>query len=253
MVFAYSNSEYLAAGAFTGALGRVAGENVATSPYNYTLGNLSAGTNYNLILAAGSFAITAKDVTITPTSGQSKIFGAADPVFAYGNSESLAAGAFTGALGRVAGENVYTSPYNYTLGNLSAGTNYNLILAAGSFAITAKDVTITPTSGQSKIYGAADPVFAYSNSESLAAGAFTGALGRVAGENVATSPYNYTLGNLSAGTNYNLILAAGSFAITAKDVTITPTSGQSKIYGAADPVFAYSNSESLAAGAFAGT
>jgi hypothetical protein len=253
--FTFSNNASLAASAFTGALGRVAGENVADGPYAYTLGNLSAGTNYSLSLGgSNTFAITAKPVVITADAGQSKVFGAADPAFTFSNNASLAASAFTGALGRVAGENVADGPYAYTLGNLSAGTNYSLSLGgSNTFAITAKPVVITADAGQSKVFGAADPAFTFSNNASLAASAFTGALGRVAGENVADGPYAYTLGNLSAGTNYSLSLGgSNTFAITAKPVVITADAGQSKVFGAADPAFTFSNNASLAASAFTG-
>src|SRR5207249_1001585 len=122
---------------FTGALSRNAGENVGN--YAISLGTLSAGSNYSLSLAPATFEITAKAVTITPTSGQSKIFGAADPTLTYTNSEGLLAASFTGALSRNAGENV--GNYAITLGTLSAGSNYSLSLAPASFEITAKAVT----------------------------------------------------------------------------------------------------------------
>jgi hypothetical protein len=60
--------------------------------------------NYNAATSVSqTFTIAAKPVTITPNSGQSKVFGAADPTFTFTNNGSLAAGAFTGALSRVAG------------------------------------------------------------------------------------------------------------------------------------------------------
>src|SRR5207244_304300 len=98
--------------------------------------------------------------------------------------------------------------YAITLGHLSAGSNYSLSLAATTvnFAITPKPVTITPTSGQSKVYGTSDPTLTFSNNASLTPGAFTGALGRASGEDVGN--YAITLGNLSAGSNYSLSLAA---------------------------------------------
>src|SRR5439155_15989916 len=114
-----------------------------------------------------------------------------------------------------------------TLGSLSAGGNYTLALSATpvTFAITAKSVTITPNSGQSKIYGSADPTLTYTRSALGGTdndSVFSGALSRVAGENVGT--YTITLGSLSAGGNYTLVLSATpvTFAITAKSVTITP-------------------------------
>ncbi len=209
-LFAYSSSEALKQGdSFSGELGRDDGETVAGSPYAYTLGSLTAGSNYTLSLGGtNTFAITAKQVTITPLAGQSKVYGTADPVFTFSNNGGLAGDAFTGALGRISGNNVGT--YDYTLGNLSAGTNYSLLLSSvaplSTFAITIKSVTITPAPGQSKVYGTStDPVFTFTNNAGLSAIDFSGALSRVSGNNAGS--YAYLLGNLSAGSNYSLSLS----------------------------------------------
>ncbi len=78
-----------------------------------------------------------------------------------------------------------------------------------AYTIAKKAIAVTPGSGQSKIYGAVDPVLTYMPSEALIAGnSFTGALSRNAGENVGT--YAITLGSLSAGGNYTLSLASGT-------------------------------------------
>jgi hypothetical protein len=258
-VFTYSNNAGLIATDFTGAIGRVSGDNAGT--YAYTLGNLSAGANYTLSLSnitpVTTFAITAKPVIITPTAGQTKVYGTADPVFTFSNDAGLATTDFTGALGRLSGNDV--GSYSYTLGNLSAGTNYTLSLAniapVATFAITAKPVTITPTAGQTKVYGNSDPVFTFSNDAGLTTADFTGALGRVSGSDVGN--YSYTLGNLSAGSNYFLALSTtmpvATFSITAKGVLITPTAGQSKIYGNADPVFTFTNNGGLSNPNFTGS
>ena len=86
-----------------------------------------------------NFSITPKPVVITANSGQSKVFGAADPTLTFINDASLAANAFTGALTRAAGENV--GSYAIALGTLSAGANYSLSLSATTvnFAITPKE------------------------------------------------------------------------------------------------------------------
>src|SRR5439155_1544907 len=164
-----------------------------------------------------------KPVVLTPTAGQSKVYGASDPTLTFANDGGLASGSFTGALARATGESVGT--YAITLGTLSAGTNYSLSLAAApvTFTITSKPVVLTPSAGQSKVYGASDPTLTFANDGGLAAGSFTGALARATGENVDT--YAITLGTLSAGTNYSLSLAPGTvtFTITSKPVVITPS------------------------------
>ncbi len=80
--------------------------------------------NYTLSsVATTTAAITAKPITVTPDSGQSKTAGAPDPTFTYVTTPGLLLGdSFTGALGRVAGEGVGT--YAITQGTLSAGANY---------------------------------------------------------------------------------------------------------------------------------
>ncbi|MDP4239248.1 MAG: MBG domain-containing protein [Bacteroidota bacterium] len=233
--FTYTVSEALQSGdSYSGALSRLAGKDVST--YAYTTGTLSAGDNYVLTLGgSNTFAITARPVTITPDAGQSKVYGTADPTFTYTASEALQAGdSYSGALSRLAGKDVST--YAYTPGTLSAGVNYALTLGgSNTFAITARPLTVTPDAGQTKVYGNADPAFTYTASEALQAGdSYSGALSRASGNNVST--YAYTLGTLSAGSNYALTLGgSNTLAITARPVTIT-ADAKSKTYGDADPV-----------------
>lgn len=113
----------------------------------------------------------------------------------------------------------------------SAGTNAGevtlTITGIGSFygtkiftyTIDKKAVTITPPSGQSKKYGAADPVLAYTASPTLSGGdVFTGSLSRAAGEN--TGNYAIALGNLSAGGNYELSLDSGTVNFTIEQAKV---------------------------------
>ena len=226
----------------SGAIRRASGENAGT--YAYTIGTLTAGPNYSLTIAAlPKFTITPKPVVVTAFAGQSKVYGASDPLpFAYTVAPALVTGdAITGTMGRVFGENVGT--YAYTAGTLTAGSNYSLSVAATPvFSITPRFIVVTAVVGQAKVYGTADPVpFAYTVSPSLVgADIISGVMGRVAGENVGN--YAYTLGTMAVGANYSLSIAATNvFNITPKAVVITPVAGQSKVYGAADPVsFTYS-------------
>src|SRR6185295_8710940 len=198
---------------------RVAGEDAGT--YAYTIGSVAVTTgtasNYNLVLNAGDFAITAKTIHVTPGAGQSKVFGAADPAFTYTHDPLVGGDAITGALSRVAGEDAGT--YAYTIGSVAVTTgtasNYHLVLDAETFAITAKTIHVTPGAGQSKVFGAADPAFTYTHDPLVGGDAITGALSRVAGEDAGT--YAYTIGSVAVTTrtasNYNLVLDAETFAI----------------------------------------
>ena len=80
--------------------------------------------------------------------------------------------------------------------------------------ITAKQIIITPDDGQSKTVGDPDPVFKYSSPALIGSDAISGALGRETGD--AVGSYPYTLGTLSAGPNYSLVMVASpsTFAIS---------------------------------------
>ncbi len=226
---------------FTGALSRVAGEDAGL--YAITQGNL-ANTNYDITFVPANFTITGLPVTVTADGGQTKVYGAVDPLpFTYtsvpavgstlSNGEILS---FTGALSRVAGENV--GLHAITQGNL-ANANYDITFVPADFTITAMPITVTANAGQTKVYGAADPLaFTYTtvptgilpNGETVS---FTGALSRVAGENVGL--HAITQGNL-ANANYDITFVPADFTITAMPITVTADAGQTKVYGAADPL-----------------
>src|SRR5205814_1215387 len=95
-----------------------------------------------------------------------------------------------------------------------------------------------------KVYGATDPTLTYLHGQLYnndTDSVFTGALSRASGENVGT--YAINQGNLSAGNNYTIVFTTGrTFAITPATLTITPNTGQSKLYGATDPTFSYTHS-----------
>ncbi len=218
------------------AYAREPGEDAGTYVVSATLNPLEKLDNYDITYNTSLFTINPKWITVTPDSGQSKVFGADDPVLTYTSSETVS---FTGALSRNPGSDV--GSYPITLGSLSAGSNYSINLASTDFTITPLPVTVTVTPGQSKVYGDDDPSFAYSTSTVSPAPTFEGALARVAGENVG--PYAINQGTLSAGSNYSISFVGADFTITAKQITVTANPGQSKPAGAADPVFTYTSSD----------
>jgi hypothetical protein len=220
----------------TGALSRDPGEDIGD--YNITLGTLSAGSNYVINFTSAIFTIAPTALYINATAGQSKIYGQTDPVFTFtasgfegGDDETI----LTGALSRVAGENV--GLYPITLGDLDAGSNYTIIFTSANFEITPKTLTIQANPGQNKIYGDADPVFTFTASGfefSDDISVITGALIRTAGEDVGF--YSILIGSLSAGSNYTIDFTSSDFEILHRDITVTVDTGQTKIYGDADPV-----------------
>lgn len=74
-----------------------------------------------------------------------------------------------------------------------------------SIVVTPTTITVTPLANQSKNCGQTDPTLQYSLSENINV---SGELSREEGESVGT--YNYTLGTLEGGDNYELVLAENS-------------------------------------------
>ena len=86
-----------------------------------------------------------------------------------------------------------------------------------TISITTKTLNIAAVEGQSKVYGASDPVFTYTYSGLCSGDQITGALGRAAGENVGS--YAINIGNLTAGSNYNIAFTSKNFTINPKDLS----------------------------------
>jgi hypothetical protein len=195
-----------------------------------TQGTVSVGGNYTLDFNPEDVTINVAKKAVTVTANaQSKIYGDADPLLTYTVIGSLKSGdSFTGALGRVTGENVNT--YDITQGGLALNSNYSLTFIGAKLTINEKAVTVT-ADAQSKIYGDADPLLTHTvTSGSLKSGdSFTGALGRVAGENVNT--YDITQGGLALNSNYSLTFIGAKLTINTKVVTFTPVSGQTAEIG----------------------
>lgn len=90
-------------------------------------------------------------------------------------------------------------------------------------AVAKRDVNITPDAGQTKIYGEEDPealTYTVAEGDLLDDGAaLIGALTREPGEDAGS--YAIINNDLSAGSNYSIVVAEESFAIAPKNVTIT--------------------------------
>ncbi|PKQ60322.1 hypothetical protein BZG01_21090, partial [Labilibaculum manganireducens] len=197
--------------------------------YVITPGGLTS-SNYAITFVDGSLDITQKAITVTANTGQTKVYGDADPTYTYTLSSALESGdSFSGALSRTSGESA--GSYAILQGTLSAGSNYDLTFVSKDFSITQKAITVTANTGQTKAYGDADPTFTYTASSALESGdSFSGALSRTSGESVGT--YAISQGSLSAGLNYDLTFVSKDFSITQKALTIT-AEGKSKEYDGA--------------------
>jgi hypothetical protein len=216
--------------AFTGSLSRASGSNVGT--YAIQQGTLTLSNNYLITFVSGTLTIEMRSVTIT-ADAKSKQYGQTDPVLTYQvTTGSLIVGdSISGALARNSGSGV--GSYTITQGSLSLSANYNLTFVSANLSVTAKPITITANSLQTKVYGESDPTFQYEiTSGSLESGdSLSGSLSRSSGSTVGT--YALNIGTL-ANSNYEISFVSANFAITSKAITIT-ASAKTKVYDQADP------------------
>ena len=215
---------------FTGALSRASGSNVGT--YAIQQGTLTLSNDYLITFVSGTLTIELRSVTIT-ADAKSKQYGQADPALTYQvTTGSLIVGdSISGALARNSGSGV--GSYTITQGSLSLSANYNLTFVSANLSVTAKPITITANSLQTKVYGESDPTFQYEiTNGSLESGdSLSGSLSRSSGSTVGT--YALNIGTL-ANSNYEISFVSANFAITRKPITIT-ASAKTKVYDQADP------------------
>src|ERR1041385_5649874 len=248
-----SGSNFLPADGVTATYARAAGQNASPPTYHITA-TLSATpaaklNNYIVTNNGAEFTINKRNIEVTADAGQFKIYGDADPAFTYSiTSGSLAfTDTFTGALSRVAGEDA--GLYAITVGSLAisdgnGGNNYNLTFVSKNFEIKKRPATWT-TNQNSKTYGDPDPtpLTTGSGSNFLPADGVTATYARVAGENASAPTYHVTATlsatPLSKLDNYTITNNGAEFTINKRALQVTATAGQSKIYGDADPTFAY--------------
>ncbi len=240
----YQHAPALVAGdTFSGALSRVAGEDVGT--YAIEQGTLAISSNYVLNFTAGELEITPLTVAVT-ADDQTKVYGDADPALTYQHAPALVAGdTFSGALSRVAGEDVGT--YAIEQGTLALSSNYILNFTAGELEITPLTIAVT-ADDQTKVYGDVDPALTFISSPAvgdvLANGeliSFSGALSRVPGENVGTYAIEQnTLDNTNYAITYNgALLTIGQLAVT------VDADAQGKTYGDVDPALTFVSSPAV--------
>jgi len=211
---------------------------------NYTIVPSSAvfssgsASNYIITYVYGQLTVTAAPLTIT-ADALSKVYGDADPALTYVATGLLFTDTLTGGLSRAAGENVGS----YSIGSTLANPNYAITYVGNNLSITARPISIA-ADAVTKVYGDADNLTFTVGGSGLASWdmnttAFTGALSRTAGENVATSPYAINQGTLAANTNYTIT------GFTGNNLTITPAPlmvyayPTSKVLNTADPLLTY--------------
>ncbi|MDZ7708251.1 MAG: MBG domain-containing protein [Trueperaceae bacterium] len=166
--------------------------------------------------------VLARELVLEPTVSE-RIFGEPDPdlaplvagssPFGLGSDDDFSAGddlSYAGAGNTelaVGSYPVDLGDVTIVRGGIDVTSNYAITFAT-DFEVTARTVTITPDADQAKTYGDDDPIFGYDAANLVGTDAVTGALGRDVGEDVGS--YAFTLGDLSAGSNYELVLASRS-------------------------------------------
>ena len=135
---------------------------IATQDYTVFSGNKATDVGNNTLVIKGkgnytgtaraTWTLVAKDVTITPTSGLSKTYGAADPTLTYTtdiDGDATLKGKFdTAKSGALSYTGTDVGSYDIEIGTLKAGNNFTLkmVTPAVKFTINQATPSITATS-----------------------------------------------------------------------------------------------------------
>ena len=182
--------------------------------------------NYEISYVHGFVDINKKDLVIYPAQKQYKIYGDAEKVITYTHSGLVSGDLLEGELSRVAGEDV--GYYTITIGTLQ-NKNYNITVSATEFEIIKRVCFIVVLSNQ-KVYGEADPVFAFSKTgtnildKDLQMFDKAEYFSRKQGEDVGKYEISYNsdlLNSLDEFANYMVVDVSGNLKITQKPLVIS--------------------------------
>lgn len=186
--------------------------------------------DYGLAMPASDIIITAIFTPCTPITGATLHWDTwngtppAPTSITYDGGEHTA-NVYLGSSDLTVDENYTITTNNRTdIGSITptitgVGT-YCGTISGQTITIIQRTLTITPMSGQSKVYGEEDPTFTYTSVGLVAGDAITGALSRVTPsiDNVGT--YKITQGTLTAGGNYTITFdETVDFTIYPKNLT----------------------------------
>jgi len=177
-------------------------------------------------------------ITVTPTAGQSKVYGANDPTLAYTitSGSLIGSDALSGAL-TYSGSNV--GSYTVSIGTL-ANTKYIITLASETFAITKATQSAVSLSSLSSAYSPSNKSVALTGTGGTGTGSYLTALdasNTTPGCSVTGTTLTYTTAGTcviavtrSADTNYLSRTDVVSFSIGLASQTITFNSLSAKSY-----------------------
>ncbi|WP_224981559.1 MBG domain-containing protein [Geomonas agri] len=199
------------------------------------------GTIGSLVESLRLYYLKPQKTTITVTAhGQSKTYGQADPSLGYSFDPPLnGSDQFTGALSRVAGEDV--GGYAITVGTLALGSAYDLVFSGASLTINQAPLLIS-ADNQVKTAGNGNPQFT-ATCTGLAPWDTAASLGGApllttsvdAGTPRGSYPIHAALGSITSA-NYRYSFVDGTFTVTGRPQGITFAEPPPKVYGA--PAFA---------------
>jgi hypothetical protein len=178
---------------------------------------INALSNYNVTYQNGTFEITKRDLTVTPTEKQSKIYGNSDKVLTYIASNLVEGDELSGSLTREQGEDV--GYYSITVGTLE-NENYNITVLPASFQIVSR-LAFVSIANSTKIYGDKDPefsiVFESSNILESDQATFSSKVKRELGESVGTYVVSFDKTDIK---NYTIISDTATFEILPKTISV---------------------------------
>ena len=245
------NGALLGSDTFTGALEV---KNAAYSTANkltvgtYTIGqgNLSAGSNYEIMFVEGALNVNKADLTVSTVT-------AADRAYNGTTSAELTGATYTGLVEgdviTLTGNGIFDSrnagTQNVTFSGLAISgadaANYNLITTEKTTTATISKAAISITANDaSKVYNTADPALEYTVTTGELFAGDSIALSREAGDDVGTYEINgYTITDGNNGGNYDVTFTPGTFTIANKSATITVGSTTLTYNGAAQAATEY--------------
>lgn len=220
--------------------------NAASTSFSLTATLTPTDTvNYTSATSSPSTPTSGKaSITITPTAGQSKIYGSQDPTLTYTITSGALIGSdqLSGALSYAsAGQNTSVGSYAITLGSL-ANSNYNISLSTPSvsFIINQATQTAVSLSSLSSAYNPSGQTVTLTGSGGSGSGTYSYALdsgNTTPGCSVSGSTLSYTSAGSciidvtrSSSTNYLARTDVVTYSIDLASQTITFNSLSSKTY-----------------------
>ena len=205
---------------------RNAGTAKALTVTSYTVNDGNGGNNYTVNTVVDNTGIINPALLTIKAATNTKTYDGTVSAAAIPNVAGLQAGDTATGLVQVYGnKNAGTGKTllvsGYTVNDGNGGNNYSVSTVNNTTGvINPAALTVTADTGQTKVYGNADPlpfVYAITSGGLVSWRQSHGALSRIAGENVGS--YAITQNTLTAGTNYSLTFVSNPFTITPATLT----------------------------------